>query len=34
MYCFVFLCLAFAGPGPWSVDHALRRNGVKLPSWT
>jgi putative oxidoreductase len=23
MYCFVFLYLAFAGPGPWSVD-ALR----------
>jgi putative oxidoreductase len=24
LYCFLFLYLAFAGPGPWSVD-ALRR---------
>ena len=24
LYCFVFLYLVFAGPGPWSVD-ALRR---------
>ena len=24
MYCFVFLYLAFAGPGPWSLDHRLR----------
>jgi putative oxidoreductase len=31
MYCFVFLYLAFAGGGPWSVDEALRRNGVRLP---
>jgi len=23
LYCFVFLCLSIAGPGPWSVD-ALR----------
>jgi putative oxidoreductase len=21
MYCFVFLYLVFAGPGPWSLDH-------------
>jgi putative oxidoreductase len=21
MYCFVFFYLAFAGPGPWSLDH-------------
>lgn len=32
MYCFVFLYLAFAGGGPWSVDSALRRQG-KLPAW-
>lgn len=26
LYCFVFLYLAAAGPGPWSVDAAMRRN--------
>lgn len=31
MYCFVFLFLAVAGGGPWSVDHLLRRKGVRLP---
>ena len=25
LYCFVFLYFVFAGPGPWSVDHSLRR---------
>jgi putative oxidoreductase len=25
LYCFVFLYLSAAGPGPWSVDRALRR---------
>jgi putative oxidoreductase len=25
LYCFVFFYIAFAGPGPWSVDAALRR---------
>ena len=25
LYCFVFLYLAFAGPGPWSMDAYLRR---------
>ena len=25
LYCFVFLYLAFAGGGPWSVDALLRR---------
>lgn len=25
LYCFVFLYLAAAGPGPWSVDRLLRR---------
>ena len=25
LYCFVFLYLVFAGPGPWSVDAAWRR---------
>ncbi|HUF85914.1 MAG TPA: DoxX family protein [Thermohalobaculum sp.] len=27
LYCFVFLYLVFAGPGPWSVD-AVRRRGA------
>ena len=31
MYSFVFFYLAFAGGGPWSVDEALRRKGVRLP---
>ena len=26
LYCFVFLLIAAAGPGPWSVDAAMRRN--------
>lgn len=25
LYCFVFLYIVFAGPGPWSVDAALGR---------
>ena len=25
LYCFVFLYFVFAGPGPWSLDAALRR---------
>ena len=25
LYCFIFLYLAFAGPGPWSVDALIRR---------
>ena len=25
LYCFVFLYLVFAGPGPWSLDAALRQ---------
>jgi putative oxidoreductase len=25
LYCFVFFYIAFAGPGPWSLDAALRR---------
>jgi len=25
LYCFVFLYLAVAGPGPWSLDHWLSR---------
>ena len=28
LYCFVFLYLVFAGPGPWSLD-ALRRGGAR-----
>ncbi|UOQ77028.1 DoxX family protein [Hymenobacter sp. 5516J-16] len=26
LYCFVYLYLAAAGPGPWSVDAARSRN--------
>ena len=25
LYCFVFLYMAAAGPGPWSLDAALRK---------
>ena len=25
LYCFVFLLIAAAGPGPWSLDAAMRR---------
>jgi putative oxidoreductase len=25
LYCFLFLYFVFAGPGPWSVDEAMRR---------
>ncbi len=28
LYCFVFLYLFFAGPGPISVDSRLKRNSV------
>jgi putative oxidoreductase len=28
LFCFVFLYLVFAGPGPWSVDSARGREGV------
>ena len=27
LYCFVFLDLVAAGPGPWSLDAAMRRRG-------
>ena len=27
LFCFVFLYLSAAGPGPWSADAALRRGG-------
>lgn len=26
LYCFVFFYLIFAGPGPWSLDAAMRKN--------
>ena len=26
LYCFVFLYIVFAGPGPWSVDAMIKRN--------
>jgi putative oxidoreductase len=29
LYCFVFLYLFFAGPGPWSLD-AVRGDGLRL----
>ena len=29
LYCFVFLYLAFAGPGPWSIDAMLGRGRGK-----
>jgi putative oxidoreductase len=25
LYCFIFLYLVFAGPGPWSLDRAVRK---------
>ncbi|QNN65880.1 DoxX family protein [Sphingomonas rhizophila] len=28
LFCFVFLYIVFAGPGPWSVDEALRRKRI------
>ena len=28
LYCFVFLYLFFAGPGPWSIDALRRRGGA------
>ena len=30
LYCFVFLLIAAAGPGPWSADAAMRRNRVTV----
>jgi putative oxidoreductase len=27
LYCFVFLYIAFAGGGPWSLDALIRRKG-------
>jgi putative oxidoreductase len=27
-YCFAFLYLAFAGAGPWSIDHVWRRESA------
>ena len=30
LYCFIFLYLAFAGPGPWSGDAQPRRDGAHL----
>jgi putative oxidoreductase len=34
LYCFVFLYLAAAGGGPWSVDHLWRRGDTSLSSET
>ena len=30
LYCFVFLLIAAAGPGPWSVDASMRRKHVAV----
>ena len=30
LYCFVFLFIAAAGPGPWSLDAAMRRKRVQI----
>lgn len=27
LYCFVFLYIFFAGPGPWSLDAKMGRDG-------
>ena len=32
VYCFVFLFIAVAGAGIWSIDAALKRQG-RLPAW-
>ena len=32
LYCFVFLYLAVAGGGPWSVDHLWRQSETSLSS--
>lgn len=29
LYCFVFLYLAFAGPGPWSIDALIGRGRAR-----
>jgi putative oxidoreductase len=29
LFCFVFLYLAFAGPGPWSIDALMSRGRMK-----
>ena len=29
LYCFVFLLIAAAGPGPWSVDASLRHRRIE-----
>ncbi|MFP4537365.1 MAG: DoxX family protein [Dichotomicrobium sp.] len=26
LYCFIFLYLVFAGPGPWSLDAAMKKS--------
>ena len=32
LYCFVFLYLAAAGPGPWSLDAAVRKESRTAPA--
>jgi putative oxidoreductase len=32
LYCFVFLYVAAAGGGPWSIDHLWRRNRADVPA--
>jgi putative oxidoreductase len=30
LFCFVFLYIFFAGPGPWSIDAWLKKNAEGL----
>jgi putative oxidoreductase len=30
LFCFIFLFLAASGPGPFSLDHAIRRRGMAV----
>ncbi len=32
LLCFIFLFLAASGPGPWSLDHAIRRRRAPRPA--
>lgn len=31
LFCFLFLYISAAGPGPWSIDAAIRRRKVSTP---
>lgn len=32
LYCFVFLYLVFAGPGPWSLDRMMEQRRTAVPA--